>query len=70
MVYFTILQTHSMIGHERWSLTELCVICVVAGEWEKLDLPVYVLIGVRWHKLQKVKTGVLKLVLTGQNPVH
>jgi len=59
-----------MIGHERWSLTELCVICVVAGEWEKLDLPVYVPIGVRCHKLQKVGKGVLKLVLTGQNPVH
>jgi len=56
--------------HERWSLTELCVICVVAGESKKLDLPVYVLIGVHWPKLQKVETAVLKLVLTGQNPVH
>jgi hypothetical protein len=56
--------------HERWCLTELSVICVVAGEREKLHLPVYVLIGVRWHKLQKVETVVLKLVLTGQNPVH
>ena len=57
--------------HESWSLTELSVICVAAGEWEKLNLPAYVVIGFRWHKLQKVETVVLKLVLTGgQNPVH
>lgn len=47
------------------------MICVVAGEWEKLDLPAYVLIGVHWHKLKKVKTVVLKFLLAGgQNPVH
>ena len=75
--YFTFSQTHSVIEggyhsteHERWSLTELSVMCVVAGEWENLDLPAYVLIGVHWHKLQKVETVVLKLVLTGQHPVH
>jgi hypothetical protein len=57
--------------HESWSLTELSVICVASGEWEKLDFPAYVLIRVHWHKLQKVETVALKLVLTGgQNPVH
>jgi hypothetical protein len=84
MVYFTLLQTllkctvHSVIEggshsteHESWILTELSVFCVEAREWEKLDLPAYVLIRVHWHKLQKVETVVLKLVVAGaQNPLH
>ena len=78
VVYFTFLQTRSVIEggshsaeHERWSMTELSMICVLAGEWEKLDFPAYVLMRVCWHKLQKVKTVVLKLVPTGgQNSVQ
>jgi len=51
-VYSTLNDWRRISFHERWSLTELSVFCVVAGEWEKLDLPAYVLIGVHWHKLQ------------------
>ena len=45
----------------RWSLTELRVICTIAGECRKLTLEQYFLILIHWNKMWKVKTMVRKM---------
>jgi len=57
--------------NERWSLTELRVICTIAGECRKLTWEPHFLFLICWNKMWEVKAMVNKwVVMKVQNPEH